>query len=303
MACILEYVSVDLVRLHAKKGPCLRVVSPDLRHELPVQGNAKGSEVPVFPVLAPDEFRQEQRARGKPFLDSVAKGRGVAKSADYEGFNPVGLQMFVDLLNETCVTAFPSWIDQGGIQPNSDPVALFLACPGRPDSHLGVGSAVLVARPCLPGCQCPGHRDVGGWILGQQGVYARALGPQFEPGCRIAPNYGDRGRSEPAPALQGERVGKLACVVDGRLVARVPLEMDGKFLEKVCLVDEKDRCAMVEVPLQEAVLAIKRTAIGVSHIELGRGRVFPGPGEGPDAGSRMVGKDENVALDARVVSL
>jgi hypothetical protein len=92
-------------------------------------------------------------------------------------------------------------------------------------------------------------------------------------------------------------------MVDGRLVSGVLLEMAGKFVEKIFLVDEQDRRAMVEISLQEAVLAVKRAAIGVSHIELGRGRVFPGPGEGPDAGPGVMGKDEDITFDARVVSL
>jgi hypothetical protein len=51
-------------------------------------------------------------------------------------------------------------------------------------------------------------------------------------------------------------------------------EVVGEFFEKVLLIDKQDRRVMVEVPLQETVLAIKRAAIRVGDKELARTRVF-----------------------------
>jgi hypothetical protein len=58
-------------------------------------------------------------------------------------------------------------------------------------------------------------------------------------------------------------------MVDGRVPGGMTLEVVGEFSEKVLLVDKKDRGTVVEVPLQEAVLAVKRTTVRMSNMERG----------------------------------
>jgi hypothetical protein len=81
------------------------------------------------------------------------------------------------------------------------------------------------------------------------------------------------------------------------------LEVVDEFFQKVLLIDKHDRCVMVEVPLQETVLTVKRATIRMGDKELARTRVFRGPGEGPNAGAGVVGKYEDLALHACIWTL
>ncbi len=297
-----EHICMDLVGLHAETDPGLRVMSPDLFDDRSVESDPQRSEVTVFSVFAPDEFRRQERTGGESLPNSGPKLARIAESADYERFRPMGSQVFVDLLDEPFVPFFPSRVDQGGVQPNPDPVAHFPDGPGRTESCQRVGSPVLAPLPCLPGRQRPGDRHVGRRSRGQEGLDAGAFGPQLEFGGGEVPEQRHRRRGEPAPALQGERVGKLTRVIYGRPIGGCPSQMGGEFFEKIGPVDEQDRGPMVEISLQEAILAVEGAAIRVCNIELAWFRALPGTGEGPDAGPGVVGKDEHVALDGRAVS-
>jgi hypothetical protein len=92
-------------------------------------------------------------------------------------------------------------------------------------------------------------------------------------------------------------------VVDGRPAVDVTFEVVGELFEKVLLIDKQDRCVMVEVPLQETVLAIKRAAIRMGDKEFARTGVYRGSGKGSNTGAGVVGKYEDLAFHARVVSL
>jgi hypothetical protein len=162
---------------------------------------------------------------------------------------------------------------------------------------------VLVALPGPSGCERPGHEDVLGRTVWQQVFDVRAFGPKFETCRREVPKQGNGSGSESAPGLQGKGVGKLSHVVDGRPSADVSFEVVGELFEKVLLINKQDRRVVVEVPLQETVLAIEGAAIRMGDKEFARALVFLGPWKGSDAGTGVVGKHEDLTFHARVVSL
>ncbi len=88
-------------------------------------------------------------------------------------------------------------------------------------------------------------------------------------------------------------------MINGSRGLAVLLQMGSHLLQELFLVYEENRSAVIEIALEKAVPTIKRTAIGMGHIE------FPGRGarEGSDKGTGVKGQHQDLVLYPGSVTL